>query len=155
MAEGLTRKRWGAEVTPWREIGLFSDRMRQMLEPTGTDLFAGPLWGESTQWIPAVELTEQDGEYLLTAEVPGIDKGDVDVSVDDNMLTLRGEKKSETEETKGRTHYRERRYGSFERSFSLPRNVDPSKIKAEFENGIVKVHLPKGAEAKARHIELK
>lgn len=156
MATALTRKRWGSDIAPWRDLDLFSDRIRQLMEPAlGEGLFKTPMWAETEDWIPAVELVEQDGEYLLTAELPGLGKDDVEISVDDSTLTLKGEKKSEVEEKKGRTHYRERRYGSFERSFTLPRNVDPTKIKADFENGLVKVHLPKGAEAKARKIELK
>jgi HSP20 family protein len=128
--------------------------MWQLMEAPGAGLIRTQPF-EAEEWIPAVELVEGDGEYLLTAELPGIAKGDVDVSVSDSTLTLKGEKKSEKEETRGRTHYRERRYGAFQRSFTLPREVDPAKIKAEFENGVVKVHIPKGPEAKARHIELK
>jgi HSP20 family protein len=156
MARSLIRKSRGGDVAPWRELDLFSDHVRRLMEPAlGGSFFDAPLWGETDQWIPAVELDEQDGEYLLSAELPGIEEGDVDISVDDSTLTLKGEKKSEKEETKGRTHYRERRYGAFERSFTLPRNTDPSKIKAEFENGVVKVHIPKSAETKARRIEVK
>ena len=156
MANALTRKRWGSDIAPWRELDLFSDRVRQLMEPSLSEgFFKTPLWAETDAWIPAVELVEQDGEYILTVELPGVDKSDVDVSVDDSTLTLKGEKKTEKEEKKGRTHYRERHYGAFERSFTLPRNVDPTKIKAEFENGLVRVHLPKGTEAKARKVELK
>jgi HSP20 family protein len=156
MARALTRRRWGADITPWRELDLLSDRMRRLIgPPLGEELLMGPLWADTEEWIPAVELVEEDGEYVLTAELPGISKSDIDVSVADSTLTLKGEKKSEKEDTKGRTQFRERRYGAFERSFTLPGNVDASKIKAEFENGVVKVHLPKGPEAMARHIELR
>lgn len=156
MAKAVTRKRWGADITPWRELDLFSDRMRRMLDPTFNEsLFGTPFWSEADQWIPAVELVEEDDEYVLSAELPGLGKADVDISVDDSVLTLTGEKKSEREEEKGRSFIRERRYGAFERSFTLPRNVEADKIKAEFRDGIVEVHLPKGAESKARHIEIK
>ncbi|KPJ80655.1 MAG: hypothetical protein AMS19_09210 [Gemmatimonas sp. SG8_23] len=126
-----------------------------MLEPLFPEgFFRMPYWAEREDWMPAVELVENDGEYLLTAELPGIFKDDVHVTVEDNVLTLRGEKKLEKERKEGRAHIRERRYGSFERCFTLPRNVDENKIRAEFHDGIVEVHLPKGEETKARHIDI-
>lgn len=155
MTKSLTTRRWGGDISPWREFDLLSDRMRGLVDPMLTEpLISTPIW-DTAGWIPAVELTEADNEYLLTAELPGVPKGDVEVSVDDGVLTLKGEKKTEKEEQRGRTHYRERRYGSFERAFTLPRNVDADKIKAEFKDGLVEVHLPKGAESKGRKIELK
>lgn len=156
MVRALTRKRWAGDVTPWREFDLLSDRMREMMEPGFPEaFFRGPAWAGLEEWAPAVELVEKDGEYVLTAEVPGIPKADIDVAIDDNVLTLKGEKKTEFEKDEGRAHIRERRYGSFERSFTLPRNVDASKVRAEFRDGIVQVHLPKGEAKKARHIEIK
>jgi HSP20 family protein len=130
--------------------------MREMMGPEFPEgFFRAPGWATLDEWAPAVELVEKDGEYVLTAEVPGIPKGDIDVSIDDNVLTLKGEKKTEFEKEEGRAHVRERRYGAFERSFTLPRNVDPAKVRAEFRDGIVEVHLPKGEEKKARHIEIR
>jgi HSP20 family protein len=121
----------------------------------GTSLFRAPLVSETTEWLPAVELVEKDGEFLLTAEIPGMSKEDVQISVEDNVLTLKGEKKFEREEEKDRMHIREREYGTFLRSFTLPRNVEASKIKAEYHDGVVEIHMPKGEEAKGRHIEIK
>jgi HSP20 family protein len=154
MTRAITRKRWGADLSPWQELDFISDRMRGMMDPSDF-LFRTPVWFDAEKWAPAVELVEKDNEYLLTAELPGIPKGDVDVAVEDNVLTLKGEKKTEFEEEKDKMHFKERRYGSFERSFTLPRNVDATKIKAEFHDGIVKVHLPKGEETKPRHIDIK
>jgi HSP20 family protein len=108
----------------------------------GTTMFKAPLFSE-TDWFPAVELAEADGEFVLTAELPGMSKDDVDVSVDDNVLTLKGEKKTEREEAHNRMHIRERAYGTFERSFTLPRNVDAGKIRADFHDGLVEIHMPK------------
>ncbi len=91
-------------------------------------------------------------ELLLTAELPGIDRKDIDISVDDGVLTLRGEKieeKKEADEEK-KYHLFERNYGTFQRSFTLPTGVDPNKISAEFDKGVLKVHLPKTAEAKVK-----
>jgi HSP20 family protein len=156
MARALTPKRLGADITPWRELDLFPDRMRRMFDPTlGETFFKTPLWAEAEEWMPAVELVEEDGEYVLSAELPGMSKKDVDIFVDDNVLTLKGEKKTERKEEEGRSFIHERRYGAFERSFTLPRNVDPEKIKAEFHDGIVEVHLPRGEESKARQIAIK
>jgi len=154
MVQALTRRRWGPDVSPWREFDIFSDRMRGMMEPfLAEPIVPASVW-DMEGWVPAVELTEADGEYVLTAELPGISKADVDLSIDDGVLTLRGEKKTEKEEERGKTHYRERRYGAFERSFTLPSNVDAAKVKADFKDGLVEVHMPKGAATKGRKIEL-
>lgn len=146
----LTTRRWGADVSPWHELEQMGNRLFGV-EPT---LFRAPLFTE-TDWIPAVELIEEDDEFVLTAELPGLSKDDVNVSVDDNVLTLEGEKRIEREETRDRTHIRERQYGTFARSFTLPRNVDATKIRADFQDGLMKVHLPKGEAAKSRKIEVK
>jgi HSP20 family protein len=156
----LTRKGWGADVTPWSELETLGDRMRRWMDypsfPTFVpSLFKAPLLSETTEWLPAVELVEADGEFMLTAEIPGMSKGDVHISIEDNVLTLKGEKKFEHEEEKNRMYIREREYGTFERSFTLPRNVDSSKIKAEYHDGVVELHMPKGPEAKGRNIEIK
>ncbi len=152
----VTRKRWGADLTPWHELENLSDRMRRWIDYPmfGPSFLRTPLFAEATEWLPAVELVEENGEFVLTAELPGMSKEDVDVSIVDNVLTLKGEKKFEREEEHGRMHIHEREYGSFERAFTLPRNVDPEKIKADFHDGIVEIHLPKGEEAKSRNIEI-
>jgi HSP20 family protein len=156
MKAALTRKRFGEDITPWREFDFATNRLRDfMMEPVFPEnFFRMPLWAERDEWMPAVELVEKDGEYLLSAELPGIDKKYVDVSVEDKVLTLKGEKKFAEERKEGRAHIRERLYGVFERAFTLPRNVDENKIFAEFHDGIVEVHLPKGEETKARHIDI-
>jgi len=152
----LTAGRWGADVSPWHEMETLGDRVRQWTDypAFGASLFKSPLFSE-TEWLPAVELVEEDEEFVLTAELPGLSKDDVHVSVDDNVLTLKGEKKTLREEAHGRMHIRERIYGTFERGFTLPRNVDAGKIRADFHDGLVEIHMPKGEEAKSRHIEIK
>jgi HSP20 family protein len=152
----LTTRRWGADVSPWHELESMGNRLFRMSDyPTlGPSLFKAPLFSE-TDWLPAVELVEEDDEFVLTAELPGLSKDDVNVSVDDNVLTLKGEKKLEREATHDRAHIREREYGSFERSFTLPRNVESGKIRADFHDGLMEIHLPKGEEAKSRKIEIK
>ena len=152
----LTTRRWGGDVTPWQELETLSERMRRWadLPSFGSTLFRAPLLTEATEWLPAVELVEKNEEFVLTAEIPGMSKKDVGISVEDNVLTLKGEKKFERDEEKGEMHIREREYGAFTRAFTLPRNVDATKIRAEYHDGIVEIHMPKGAEAKGRQIEI-
>jgi HSP20 family protein len=149
-------KRWSGDVTPWQEFETLSERMRRWADfPTfGASLFRAPLLTETTEWLPAVELVEKDGEFVLTAEIPGMAKKDVDISIEDDVLTLKGEKKFERDEEKEHMHIREREYGSFTRAFTLPRNVDAAKISAEYHDGIVEIHMPKGEEAKGRQIKI-
>jgi HSP20 family protein len=97
--------------------------------------------------IPATDLVEKDNIYELSAEMPGLDASNVDVSVSGNMLTIKGEKKEEKEEKGKNTYLSERRYGSFQRSFQLPDGIDKDKIEAKFENGVLAVTMPKTAEA--------
>lgn len=149
----LTTKRWGADVTPWHEL---ENRMRNFFDyPFFTPTVFSAPYLENSEWFPAVELAEADGEFVLAAEIPGMTKDDVAISIEDGVLTLKGEKKYEHEEEKERMHIRERRYGTFERSFTLPRNVEAGKIKAEYRDGVVEMHMPKAPDAKGRKIEIK
>jgi HSP20 family protein len=103
-------------------------------------------------WNPPVQMTERDDSIEVSAELPGMTKDDVDVELENNVLTIRGEKKQQKEE-KEKDHYVfERYYGSFQRSFSLPAPVDESKVKADFKAGVLKIHLEKSAMAKGRKI---
>ena len=97
--------------------------------------------------VPATDLVEKDKGYELSAEMPGLDASNVDVSVSGNVLTIKGEKKEEKEEKGKNTYLSERRYGAFQRSFQLPEGVDKEKIEAKFENGVLTVAMPKTAEA--------
>ena len=106
---------------------------------------------------PAVDIIENDKAYEITAELPGLDEKNIEVSVANGGLTIKGEKKDEKEETQRDYYVSERSYGSFERYFGLPESVDPDKIEASFKNGVLKVTLPKTAEAQkpAKKIEVK
>jgi HSP20 family protein len=99
--------------------------------------------------VPSVDIKETDKSLTLTAELPGIDEKDVELSVRNGMLTLKGEKKYEHEEEKEDVHMLERSYGSFQRSFRLPDTVDTDRIEARFDKGVLKVAMPKKAEAAA------
>ena len=98
---------------------------------------------------PAMDLIEKDGGYEITAELPGMDEKNVEVKLSNGTLTIRGEKKEETEKEEKEYHLSERRYGSFQRAFRVPEGVDSGKIEASFGNGVLTVKLPKSTEAKA------
>ena len=114
--------------------------------------------GESmtiTEWAPLVDITEDEKEYLVKADLPEVKKEDVKVGVEDNVLTISGERKFEKEEKNKKYHRVERAYGSFMRSFTLPEETDAKKVSAEFKDGVLKVHLPKNGVAKPKGIEVK
>lgn len=107
-------------------------------------------------WMPAVDVRETTDELLVEAELPGLEPSQVDVRVENGVLTIAGEKKHEVEEGKEGESYHvfERHYGRFERSFTLPRSVNPDAVKAQFSNGILTIHLPKAETAKPRRIQI-
>jgi HSP20 family protein len=119
------------------------------------DFFNRPMWRwpvEERGWMPAVDVFEKDDKFVVKAELPGMKEEDIDVSVVGDTLTVKGEKKTESE-VKEENYYRcERSYGSFYRSIPLPSTVDASKIKADFEDGVLEVTLPKTAEVKPKKI---
>ena len=118
------------------------------------DAFSGwPGNGVATSaWVPAVDVFEDKESLKIVAELPGLKPEDVKITMENNTLTLRGEKKQIAEEKNERVHRYERSYGSFERSFALPNTVDAEKVAAAFENGVLTVTLPKAEKAKPREI---
>jgi HSP20 family protein len=109
-----------------------------------------PLWRRELTWAktPAVDVVEKENGYEVTAELPGMDEKNIDVTVANGCLTIKGEKQEEKEEKKKDYYLQERRFGSFERRFEIPEGVDASKIEANFAKGVLTVTLPKSAEAK-------
>lgn len=107
--------------------------------------------------MPEIDYAETDKEIVVTAELPGVDAKDVDISLSDGALSIRGEKKSERDEEKANYRLTERSYGAFERTMRLLADIDADKVKASFEKGVLKVTLPKSeaARAKSRRIEIK
>ena len=107
------------------------------------------------EWAPLVDISEDDREYLIKAELPEVKREDVKVTAEEGTLTIMGERKFEQEQ-KGRKYHRiERAYGRFGRSFSLPDDASPAKVSAEFKDGVLTVHLVKTAKAKPQQIEVK
>lgn len=149
-----------------RTTPIFSSALREMDEMQNRlmRMFNQPpmaerLPMETVGWMPPVEIVEQPDALVLTAELPGLDAKDIDVSFEDDVLTIRGEKHEEKHEEREepKFHMFERYYGSFSRSFTLPRRIDPARIVAEFRNGVLMVTMPKAADevAKGRKIEVK
>ena len=106
------------------------------------------------EWTPLADITEDDREYVIKAELPELRKEDVKVTVENGVLTISGERKFEKEEKKKKYHRVERGYGSFVRTFALPEDADADKVKAVFKQGMLEVHLPKNEKAKPKQIEV-
>jgi HSP20 family protein len=125
---------------------MFEDFFRSEGEGTGLS---------SAAWKPAVDIIEHEAEYLAKVEIPGVSKDDVKVTLQDNILTIRGEKLQEKKEDDANYHHVERFYGSFQRSFELPGRVKTDRIDAEYKDGILTIRLPKSEEARTKQIEVK
>jgi len=107
------------------------------------------------EWSPLVDIAEDEKEYVIKAELPEVRKEDVKLTIQDDVLTISGERKSEKEEKGKKYHRVERAYGSFLRSFTLPEDADGTKVSADYKDGVLKVHLPKSEKAKPKAIEVK
>jgi HSP20 family protein len=107
------------------------------------------------EWLPSLDLLETKNEFVIKAEVPGMTPKDIDISLAEGILTIRGEKKQEKEEKEENYHFVERGYGSFNRSIRLPGEVQSNKIKAAYKDGILRVTLPKTEETKKKEIKIK
>jgi HSP20 family protein len=136
-------------LKPWTPFS-FENRLRRIFGPE----FMPEFLEEPFAWTPVIDLVDANGELVLIAELPGMKLEDVDIEVVDNVLTFKGEKRQFEEWKDALYKVAERHYGMFERSFTLPRAVMVDKIHAEFNNGILTVHLPKTEEAKGRRIKI-
>lgn len=105
-------------------------------------------------WMPAMDIVENEGAFVATADLPGLTKEDIDLSIEDGVLTLSGERKFEHADTEGKFRRIERSYGRFTRSFSLPQGLDHEKVSASFDNGVLTLTLPKSDVAKSRKIDI-
>jgi len=141
---------------PFRDLAAVQDRLNRVFDEAFRGVARGGEedWGLGGQWAPSVDIYEHEGNLVLKAELPGIDPKDVNVHVENNVLTLRGERKLESEVKREQYHRVERAYGTFSRSFTLPNVVDTEKIKAEFKDGLLRVTLPQREEAKPKQIQV-
>ncbi|MGA9579786.1 MAG: Hsp20/alpha crystallin family protein [Terrimicrobiaceae bacterium] len=144
-------------LTKWNPFRELEDMQNRL-----SSLFGRTPWrglGEETmkvtEWTPLVDITEDDKEFVIKAELPEVKKEDVKVSVEDGRLEICGERKFEKEEKGKKYHRIERAYGSFMRSFTLPEGAAGDKVSADFKDGVLTVHLPKSPEAKPKSIDVK
>lgn len=108
----------------------------------------------TSEWAPSVDIVEDEHEYLIKAELPEVNKEDVKVTVENDVVTIKGERKFEKEEKGKKYHRIERSYGSFERSFSIPDDAAPDRVTADFKEGLLQVRLAKCEEKRSPHIEV-
>lgn len=139
--------------TPLRSVMSFRDEMDRLLDdfygrmaPSG-EMYEG-------DWFPPMDLSENDGEVIACLEIPGLAKDDIKVSVQNDVLTISGEKKQEQTEEKENVHKVERTYGMFKRVLKLPAEVDSAKVKASYKDGVLKVKLPKVEAKKPKEIPI-
>ena len=135
---------------PFRDMATLQNRLNQLFSDygRGTDELT------TAGFVPPVDIYEDEHSVSLKLEVPGIEEKDLDVRVENNTLTVRGERKFEREEKEENFHRIERRYGSFARSFTLPQTVDAEKVEANYVNGVLQIRLAKKAEAKPKQIKV-
>jgi HSP20 family protein len=136
-----------SQWTPFRELDDLQDRLKSLFLRSG-DSGALTEGFDIADWQPAVDVSENDQEFTLTADLPNVPKDQLKVTVANGMLTIQGERKQEKEEKGRRFHRVERSYGKYCRSFRLPESVDPAKIDAAYADGVLTLHLPKGEEQK-------
>ena len=147
--EPLTR--WN----PWKELEEMEKRLTSVFGPSPSGVTDNKEAMSVAQWSPLVDITEDEKEYIVKAEIPEMKKEDIKINVHDDVLAITGERRYEKEEKGKKYHKVERAYGSFMRRFTLPEDADGSKVSAEYKDGILNVHLPKSEKAKPKAIEIK
>jgi len=152
----VTRWEQFGRWNPWKDLEELEKRLSTVLGSTPPR--AGGEKKEAiavAEWSPLVDITEDEKEYVVKAEIPEMKKEDIKINVNEDVLTVSGERKYEKEEKGKKYHRVERAYGSFMRSFTLPEDADGTKVNAEYKDGVLKVHLPKSEKAKPKAIEVK
>ena len=132
-------------------------RLDQLFNETLADWFGGRMTEalERGGWFPAVDIREEEGVLTFVADLPGLEREDVEVTVENNILTIKGERRSDVEEKRDTYHRVERTFGAFSRSFTLPRGVDAAKVDARFTNGVLTINIPKTEAAKPHKISIR
>ena len=154
MAKELTVWKPFTELAPFREF----ERMRRDMDRLWESFFEGGLTKRGEEgggWLPSLDVSETKSDLVVKAEVPGMDAKDIDISLSDGVLTIKGEKRQEKEEKEADYHLVERSYGAFTRSIQLPKEVKGDKISASYKDGILEIALPKSGEAKKKEIKIK
>jgi HSP20 family protein len=138
---------------PFRELSTLQSEMNRLFNSV-FDNPPGNGGSVARRWMPAMDLVETEDDFVLRADLPGLGEDDVKIEFEDGTLTISGERKAE-HESKGEGYYRvERAYGSFSRSLTLPQGVDPERVSASFNRGVLEVRVPKPEERKPRRIEI-
>ena len=140
---------------PYRELEEVTEQLNRMFGRPAARRENGKELLTVADWIPIVDISETESAYVIKAELPDVKKEDVKVTVQEGVLTIQGERKQEKEEKGLKYHRVERSYGRFVRSFTLPDYVDDTKVKAEFKEGILNLHLPKSEKTQPKAIEVK
>lgn len=143
------------KFTPMRDLMVTPNRLNRMFD----SFFESDLWREAAQeqahWSPRIDVEETQDAIMLRADLPGMKKEDIEISVEDQRLTLRGQRRSESEEGARKFRRVERRFGSFCRTYTLPTTVLSNKIEAAYKNGELEIVLPKAEEVKSRQIQIR
>ena len=150
--------RWEPTMTRWNPFKDLEDMEKRLSTYLGRPAVRAEAGKEAmtvAEWSPLVDIAEDDKEYLIKADLPEVKKEDVKLTVQDDVMTISGERKYEKEEKGKKYHRVERAYGSFMRSFTLPEDADGSKVNAEYKDGVLNIHLPKSEKAKPKSIEVK
>lgn len=152
---GLSRWEPSLRWNPWKDLEEMEKRLSTFFgrPPEGSGEKKESL--AVAEWSPVVDITEDDKEYLIKAELPEMKKEDIKINVQDDVLSISGERKYEKDEKGKKYHRVERAYGSFLRSFTLPQDADGSKVSATYKDGVLAIHLPKSEKAKPKAIEVK
>jgi len=137
---------------PLNDVGLLQSQMSRLLDSV---LDQGTLSGRLRPWLPPMDLVEEGNEFVVKADLPGLDESDINIELQDNVLTISGERKLATENSTNEMYQVERSYGTFTRSLVLPQGVDPEKIDATFDRGVLEVHVPKPNLQRPKKINLK
>jgi HSP20 family protein len=138
---------------PARELGTIQNEMNRLFNT----FFDAPTPGNGSayrRWIPAMDLVETENDFVLRADLPGLSEKDVNIELEDNVLTISGERKAEHEERKEGYYRVERAFGSFQRTLTLPEGTDPQAVKAAFDRGVLEVRVPKPEERKPRKVSI-
>jgi HSP20 family protein len=138
---------------PFRDLNLLQDRMNRLFDDAGRN-WKSDEPAATTTWSPSVDIFETQGEIVVKAELPGMDRSDIGLNIENNVLTLKGERRFEKETKEENYHRIERAYGAFSRSFSIPATVDEEKIRADYKDGVLKIVLPKKEQAKPKRIQI-
>ncbi|MEA2211056.1 MAG: hypothetical protein QOF83_1004 [Solirubrobacteraceae bacterium] len=140
---------------PARELGTIQNEMNRLFNTFfDTPNAAQANGGTQRRWIPAMDLVESEGEFVLRADLPGLTESDVNIELEDNILSISGERKADEEFGKDGYYRFERSYGAFRRSLTLPEGVDPEGVKASFSHGVLEVRVPKPEERKPRKVAI-